>query len=106
MVSSHVGCRAWNANLTGWPGWEGECDHLAPQLPNESAVVFEAGKAYWVDGMCVHESIPMDMSTARAFVRLSLPSMAPWFEGYTENPLGIKPSGKILPRRTFMDEKQ
>jgi hypothetical protein len=47
--------------------------------------------------------MPMKTATKRQFVRLSLPSDGPWFEGYTENPLGIKPPVEILPRREFMD---
>jgi hypothetical protein len=101
-VASRVGCRAWNQEFDGWPGGDGECDALADQLDPAAEVVFEAGGIYWVDGLCVHESIPMAQATERAFVRLSNPSTAPWFEGYTENPLGIKPTGPILDRRKYL----
>lgn len=104
-VSSVVGCRAWNQEFEGLPGPEGECHHLADQARPEAEVLFGAGEIHWVDGLCVHESIPMAQDTERAFVRLSNPSTAPWFEGYTENPLGILPTGPILPRRAFMDAK-
>lgn len=100
-VASHVGCRAYHQTVDGLPGWEGECDHLADQL--RDGTDFEAGRAYWVDGLCVHESLPQPVAVDRQFVRLSMPSTAPWFEGYTENPLGVKPTGPILPRRDFMD---
>ncbi len=102
-VASHVGCRAWNGQFEGFPGYEGECDHLADQCCPENEVVFGAGEVYWVDGLCVHESIPQAQAVDRQFVRLSMPSTAPWFEGYTENPMGVKPTGPILPRREFMD---
>ena len=63
--------------------------------------------AYWMNATCVHESLPMRSNTRRQLLRLSLPSTAPWFEGYTESPLGVKPTGPILPRRdTFMDWDQ
>ena len=101
-VSSHPGCRAWNQTFIGKPGYEGECDHLADQC-NGEGTLFGAGEVYWVDGLCVHESIPMVEETARQFVRLSMPSKAPWFEGYTANPLGVMPTGPILPRRQFME---
>lgn len=103
-VSNIVGCRAWNQSFEGWPGWEGECDHLAEQIRDDAAVEFEPMRAYWLDGLCVHESILQHVDTKRQFVRLSLPSMGPWFEGYTENPLGVLPTGPILPRRKFMDD--
>jgi hypothetical protein len=103
-VSSHIGCRAWMGDFDGWPGLEGECDHLVSQCHPENAVTFEAGVAYWFDGLCVHESIVQSQPVARQFVRLSLPSSAPWFEGYTKNPLGVLPSGAVLSRRDFMDQ--
>lgn len=99
-IASHEGCLAFNQDVKGFPGNDGECDHLKEQL--KDGTVFQANTAYWVDGLCVHESLPMQEDTARTFLRLSLPSDAPWFEGYTENPLGIKPSGPVLPRRKFM----
>lgn len=33
----------------------------------------------------------------RTFVRLSMPNDAPWYNGYTKNPKGIKPTGVIIP---------
>lgn len=103
-ISSHAGCKAWNQEIYGYPGPDGECDHLINQLDSEKCEIFEPNMAYHVSGMCVHESLPMEKETERQFVRLSMPSNAPWFEGYTENPLGIKPSGEILPRRKYMNE--
>lgn len=100
-VASHVGCRAWNQTFIGWPGKDGECDHLADQCGTPT--VFKAGVVYQLDGLCVHESLEQKENVPRQFVRLSMPSTAPWFEGYTENPKGVKPTGPILPRRKFMD---
>lgn len=102
-VSSRAGCRAWAQDFDGEVGYEGDCEHLRPQLLSEGTVL-GAGEVYWLDGLCVHESIPQTTQMQRQFVRLSLPSIAPWYEGYTENPLGIKPTGPILPRRKYMDE--
>ncbi len=101
-VSNIVGCRAWNQDFMGQPGYDGECDHMLDQVTPESETIFGAGQVYWVDGLCVHESMPMQEAAERQFVRLSMPSTAPWFEGYTENPLGVKPTGEILGRRAFM----
>lgn len=100
-VSSVVGCRAWHQTFDGDVGAEGEAEHLKPQC--KTPVVLQPFKVYWMNGLCVHESLPMDEDTERTFVRLSMPSNAPWFEGYTENPLGVLPTGPILPRRRFMD---
>lgn len=102
-VSSPAGCRAWNQEFTGWPGYEGECDHLADQCREDACTLFEPNVVYWVDGLCVHESIPQTEEVMRQFVRLSLPSDGPWFIGYTANDeKGIMPTGAILPEREFM----
>lgn len=96
-VSSTGHCRAFLGHIDGTPGDEGECDHLA--MPN-SGEVFAPGEIYWLDGACVHESMPVTEFTKRQFVRLSMPSNGPWFEGYSQNPFGILPSSEILPSRT------
>jgi hypothetical protein len=102
-VSNIEGCHAWLQDFDGEPGDEGNCEHLRSQLKDGARVIFHPNVVYWASGHCVHESIPQPVSVKRQFVRLSLPSDAPWFEGYTENPLGIKPTGEILPRREYMD---
>jgi len=102
-VSSIPGCKAYLQKFDGDVGRDGECDKIADQCQEKNATVFGAGQVYWVDGLCVHESIPLTETADRQFVRLSMPSTAPWFEGYSENPLGIKPTGPILARRKFMD---
>lgn len=95
-ISSTPHCKAYLGVFEGAPRDEGECDHLT--LPNDGEL-FDAGHIYWVDGACVHESMPVTKETKRQFVRLSMPSNGPWFEGYTENPAGTLPSNDILPRR-------
>lgn len=99
-VSNPPGCIAYNQWFEGTPGDEGECDHLGSQCRNGE--LLEPNRVYWLNPVCVHESIPLNEETTRQFIRLSLPSTAPWFEGYTENPLGIKPTGPILAEREFM----
>jgi hypothetical protein len=95
-ISSSQHCKAYLGVFEGVPGDEGECDHL--KVPNDGEL-FEDGHIYWVDGACVHESMPVVEQTKRQFVRLSMPSNGPWFEGYTENPTGITASNDILPSR-------
>jgi len=95
-ISSTAHCKAYLGVFDGEPKDEGECDHLI--TPNDGEL-FEAGQVYWVDGACVHESMPVTETTERQFVRLSMPSNGPWFEGYTKNPAGVMPSNEILPAR-------
>lgn len=102
-VSSHAGCRAWAQEFEGEVGDEGDCEHLFDELKS-SGTLLAPDIVYWLSGLCVHESLAQPSDVKRQFVRLSLPSTAPWYEGYTENPLGVKPTGPILPRRKFMDE--
>lgn len=103
VASSQVGCRAWEQTFKGAPGSNGDCAHLADQCSEEEALVMAAGVVYGCGALTVHESIPMVKDTPRLFVRLSMPSDAPWYEGYTVNPLGVKPTGPIHDRRAFMD---
>lgn len=100
-VSSTPHCKAYLGMIDGEPESEGECDHL--DLTGIQGEIFEANQVYWVDGACVHESMPVKEDTKRQFVRLSMPNNGPWFEGYTENPTGIKPSAEIFGRRKFMN---
>lgn len=100
-VSNYPGCIAYNQDFQGFPGMEGECDHLKSQC--RDGTIFNAHEVFWLDGLCVHESMKVPEAVKRQFVRLSNPSTAPWFEGYTENSMGVKPTGKILPRRSFLD---
>lgn len=99
-VSSTSHCRAWLGRAYDEPDAEGGCNHV--DLDDLIPYQFKANKIYWVDGACVHESLPVDRKMERQFIRLSMPSNGPWFEGYTENPTGIKPSAEVLPRRQFM----
>jgi hypothetical protein len=105
-VSSRAGCKAYQQTFEGEIGQDGECDKLIPQMDESKATIFQAGRAYWVDGLCVHESLVQNEDCERTFVRLSMPSKAPWFAGYTKNPLGILPTGPVLDRRTFQSEAE
>lgn len=99
VAASHVGCRAWAKTFLGKPGPNGDCSALAEQCGENSAVILRAGTVYQCGPLTVHEAIPMQEDTHRQFVRVSMPSNAPWYEGYTENPMGVMPTGPIHPRR-------
>lgn len=98
-ASTHVGCEAYEQVFEGRPGSNGDCAHLVEQLNSQNRVILEPGKIYAMDGDTVHQSLTHAIKTARQFVRLSMPSDAAWYEGYTENSLGILPTGPILPPR-------
>lgn len=97
-VSNPAGCRAWNKDFEGKINENGDCEHLREQFPDEEGTILESNTVYWCAGSCVHESLPMQEDTQRTFVRLSMPSPGPWYEGYTVNPKGIKPTGQIMRR--------
>lgn len=92
-------CKMWVGEFDGYPVNDGDCEHLRNQLKNQEEVSFKAGDVIWADGLCVHQSFAPEEAVKRQFVRVSLPNNSPWFEGYTENPLGIKPTGKIIKER-------
>ena len=89
-------CKMWTGYFSGVPVGDGDCEHLRDQLPGQEAFSFQAGDVIWADGLLVHESYPATQVTDRQFIRVSLPNNAPWFVGYTPNPLGIAPCGPII----------
>lgn len=104
MVSSHVGCVAYDQAFSGYPRPNGDCSHLEDQLDEEYETVLQANTVYWCSPLAVHRSLPMELDTYRQFCRVSFPSDAPWYEGYTPNPRGVMPTGPIHPRRVeFMN---
>jgi hypothetical protein len=96
-ASTHVGCHAWHQTFRGDPG--GDCERLRSELEPAARVVLQPDRVYAFDALTVHESVPMERDCDRQFVRLSMPSTAPWYEGYSVNPMGIRPTGPILPKR-------
>jgi hypothetical protein len=103
IAASHLGCRAWSQAVDGELRPNGDCAHMADKLDASAVVPMLAGRAYWLGPYCVHEALPMPVDTRRQVVRVSMPSTAPWYEGYTVNPLGIPPGGPIhAARAEFM----
>ena len=92
-------CSYWNGHFDGVPVGDGDCAHLSDQLSNARHAFMKAGDIIWADGLMVHEAHRPVQNVNRQFVRVSLPNASPWFIGYTENPLGIKPGGKIINER-------
>lgn len=101
LMSSNVeACVAWNQEFLGYPNKgtdvgdprEGDCEHLREQASDLFRLALRAGRVYWCEAMCVHESIPVKVDAFRTFVRLSMPSYSEWPVNCTPNPLGIKPA--------------
>lgn len=101
LLSSNTNnlCQMWTGQFNGLPINDGECNHLRDELPTKESYLLQAGDVIWADGLLVHESYPAVEAVHRQFVRVSLPNNSPWFVGYTENPLGIKPCGRIIDER-------
>lgn len=104
LASTPAGCAAYNQRFKGSPRAEGDCEHLCTEC--KRAELLQDSEVYFCMPECVHESLPAEKQMRRQMTRLSMPSLAPWFEGYTKNPKGIKPTGPILPRRIFQTEQE
>lgn len=102
LASTDGACRAWRQDFTGSPGIEGDCEHLRSQCRADALVRMAPGGVYWCSGEAVHESLPSG-GGPRQFLRLSMPSTCPWFEGYTPSPYGVLPTGEVRPRRDQMN---
>lgn len=96
-AASAPGCRMWNTNFEVEVGEDGDCEQVRPQLG--AGHDMEANTAYHMEPLTVHETLPQLQDGPRQFLRISFPSDAPWYEGYTKNPLGIQPRGPIHPPR-------
>ena len=100
VAASRVGSRAWHQFIDGEPAADGDCEHLRPRLADHAKQTLWCDCAWWLGPNCVHEAVEMAEDTQRTFVRISMPSNAPWFDGYTPSPYGVMPTGPILPART------
>lgn len=113
VISNVVGCEAVVGDYPFKIGSEGEASYNCKEegkcyevdKAGIPTTLFRAGVPYWVDGGCVHRSTTQKAGTKRQFVRLSMPNNGAWFEGYTKNPIGIEPTGKILSARTEFMKK-
>lgn len=99
MMASHTGCRAWHKDFVGNPVEFGDCEHLRDQFPISEAIELLPCQLYHMNGMTVHESIPIRESVPRQFMRISMPSKSAWHSSCTPNPLGILPDGPIVKPR-------
>lgn len=100
VTASHTGCIAYPGEFKARIGPNGDCEHLRAMLQGREAVPLLGGRAYRLNATAIHESLRLGARVRRQFVRLSLPSEAPWYDGYTRNPLGVEPEGPIHPART------
>lgn len=102
--STVMGCKGWNGTFNDFPLANGDCVNLLEQLSSKEETYLIPNNLYQLNSMAVHESIPQTQDGNRQFIRLSNPNNGNWYKGYTENPLGIKPTGKICASRTeFMN---
>jgi hypothetical protein len=99
LWASVRGAHAWRGELDVEFDDDGGCEGARASLNGLTEVPLQGGCVYQCGPFTIHESVPMRVETLRSFARLSMPSDSPWFEGYTPNPLGVKPTGPILPRR-------
>jgi hypothetical protein len=99
VVASREGCAAYDQDFYGQPKQYGDCDHLRHECKDNCREVLAANRIYCLSQLAVHESIPQRNPGPRQFARLSFPSGAGWFQSCTPNPLGVLPTGPILPAR-------
>jgi hypothetical protein len=99
VAASVLGSEAWRGTVDGELGEDGCCEHLRHLLPTLEHVPLQGTMGYWLGPTALHDSIVMTEFTPRQFLRVSYPSEAPWYEGYTENRLGVLPTGPIHPPR-------
>jgi hypothetical protein len=98
LLSSTVGAEYVTGDIDVHPDAEGGCDTFIGEGDR-----MEAGVAYWCAPMCLHRSVPMQQTTRRQLLRLSMPSMEPHHWPFTPNETGVQPVTPRGPdRSTFM----
>lgn len=93
VAASVEGCEGYQGVFDAALGDDGDCAHI--DVSKATTVRMGASKLYWCSPRAIHRSLPMPRDIHRQFIRISMPSDAPWHEGYTPNPLGIMPTGPI-----------
>lgn len=114
LFANAPGCDVWtseqNFNTFDFDN-EGGAEHLRERITEKDGrferMSLKPNVAYWLNPLCIHESMPASKDQLRHLIRISLPNNCPWFKGYTKNPLGVKPTGEILSeRKEFMSWKR
>jgi hypothetical protein len=73
LVSDVVGCRAWEGVLDGEYGEGGSCEHIDVSQMNTFKM---KENVVYLGNHFIHESIPVEKTTNRTLVRLTLPNVA------------------------------
>jgi hypothetical protein len=71
VAASASGCRAWRGLFEGQPAADGDLSHISDQLG--TGEILEPNMGYLLSADCVHESMRLDVSTQRTFLRIALP---------------------------------
>lgn len=95
-VSSEAACNLYLGEFEGNSSTDGDCEHLREQC--KKPVLQKRNEIWWLDGKCLHESLPINASTVRQFVRISSPSNARPHEDFSKNPEGVE-LVNCLPKR-------
>ena len=79
IYATEYGTRVWKGHYFGRPReTDGDCRHLRKELELMHCFVTVPGVLYWINSMCIHESIPAPFDCTRLFVRITLAPDAPW----------------------------
>lgn len=71
IASSYPACRGWEGIIPGKPGIGGDCSKI--ELSGKNFSLLKANVVYYGNSQFVHESIPIDKTTFRVMVRITLP---------------------------------
>lgn len=107
LITNVLGSVGYQQKFLGTPNKFGDCEHLRVQIDRSylisnqptKKINFEPSVIYRLDGLTVHESIPVKEDCNRQFVRISMPSKANWNSSNTPSPFGLLPDGPIVESR-------
>lgn len=69
LLSNYPASRGWNGTFSGHVGKGGDCSHI--NLPD--GFILEQNTIYFGNSQWIHESMPIDKTTHRTIIRITLP---------------------------------
>jgi len=98
-------CRVWDAKVDKAAiGHMGSLEHLRQCLclNNIESFTMVPNKMYWMTDCTPHESLPLQTTQHRSYIRLVVGKVTHWYEKHsTSNPLGVLPDAEVITADKF-----
>lgn len=76
ITSNYPACKGWNGIFDGKPNTGGDCSHIKL----DTGFMLKPNTVYYGNSQWIHESLPIDQTTHRTLVRITLPTEYPMLQ--------------------------